>query len=338
MQLNSSRNAAQSTIQCDGACIASKQWDYVICCAAALGASIAGASPPGVLVGFAVCQAKLAKDLFFCKTCPRCYVCQTDHCEPFFGDNATEPCGSICCPPGNTCHVGTTSASWFCCGAQAQVCGDGCCPIGESCVYPTGAFSPPPFCCPSGRTCGSTCCPPCQTCGDGGVCRSCDACEGCVDGICGPKCPAGQSCCAGACCAGTCLRAAAAASRPVGLASVAAQTGELCCPPENVCNGQCVSTTCPPGQIFDASRCACAECKDFKTGCAPYEVCQSGVCVAVCPNWPPGSGVHSGTFVACPDPDVSTGVGCHCNSCGNKCVGTACCSCGCREIVTVCPC
>lgn len=95
----------------------------------------------------------------------------------------------------------------------------------------------------------------------------------------------------------------------------------------------CDTVTCQPGETQDPATCGC-QCPGASSGCAKYEVCRDGGCVAVCPAG--GSGVHNGSFIAC---EVNGGIQCHCNSCGTVCrhsMGEACCSNGCQYVVTTC--
>jgi hypothetical protein len=75
----------------------------------------------------------------------------------------------------------------------------------------------------------------------------------------GKKCKKNSQCCSGNCSGGTCAACASA---------------------EVLCNGSCVSTSCPTGQIFDPARCVCvAQClQNGSFGCSLGTPCCSGTC------------------------------------------------------------
>jgi hypothetical protein len=120
------------------------------------------------------------------------------------------------------------------------------------------------ICCPAGRPCCGTARQP-ECCPSGGQC---------VDSGC--QCPSGETECSGACIdlntdesnCGFCFNRC-----PTGASCV---DGSCECPSttDTVCNGQCVSTTCPEGQTFHYNLCRCVEAE---AGCTDYiRFCGSG--------------------------------------------------------------
>jgi hypothetical protein len=91
--------------------------------------------------------------------------------------------------------------------------------------------------------------------GFGGVAVADDGCKPTAK-----KCNKNAQCCSGKCSGGKCAACA---------------TGQV------LCNGNCVSTSCPQGQIFDPSSCACvAQCiSDSSRICSTTsDCCPGGIC------------------------------------------------------------
>ncbi len=271
--------------------------------------------------------------------CPNNQSCATNgHC--------TRKCDPLLVPLCPACQSPVCTSTGYQCQADANggACPNGTC-CGGACVDTTtsaGNCGACGYACLPGQTCaeGSCLCPggllPCPPTGE------------CVDtendpsncGACGHVCPSGQTCGFGVCtCPGDQLpcgpngECANTASDPNNCGAC----GHVCAPGETCSGGQCScgSDACPSGQTCVDGSCRCS---GFQEGCAPYEVCSLGLCVAVCPDTAGGTGVHNGTFTACPGPD-GTFARCGCNGCSDFCDtsnGVACCSDGCRGVVTTC--
>ncbi len=149
---------------------------------------------------------------------------------------AHDPCGDICCRPGEECCGNGT-----CCGAAEKCCGDGiCCGAAEDCCAGTccehrkDCVDGQCVCSPQFVTCGSECCDPIlETC-VGGQCRNlfCESCwaEGgnCCQDVTGGV-LVGQACCSPG--ESTCMRGG---------------EGCICCPE---------GTRCPDIDLGEAFAC-----------------------------------------------------------------------------------
>jgi hypothetical protein len=150
-----------------------------------------------------------------------------------------------------------------------------------------------PICCPGvfTRGCGKDgCCDACEQCSKyftlEGTCvpvphrdkkepdNSNCICRAEFPNACGDDCcKENQTCCDGGCCDGECVSNAVTIGRVVGLASVAASTGSMCCPRGQACGDRC----CPAGQRCDNGTCTACTCRAYTdtatdNGCCPPDM------------------------------------------------------------------
>lgn len=247
-------------------------------------------------------------------------------------------CNPACIKKGGTCCADGTCAFGVCC-PEERPCGGGCINAAECCpdierTCADGTCVAADACCPEEKSCGGgcinadDCCPYTErTCGDD-TCVAVDACCPDIE----VACDVGLNRCCNT------------------LAGEECSYFDGCCNTlvNTICNGHCVDTTmdaancggcgqvCTTGQACSDGHCTGGQCSDFNTGCEVWEVCQSGTCVARCPQGSEDS-VHNGTFYACQDAEGSIYCGCNgCNYCDYSTGTTACCVDGCQHVSTTC--
>ncbi len=155
-------------------------------------------------------------------------TCGSVDCPP--GQSCCNSTFGLCCPDtGTCCSFGTAAA--FCCTAAGQACCAGfCCPTQQQCC---ATSEQTPLCCPDGYKCcdvaRGTCCPVNSVC-CGSTC-----------------CPAGQLCNGG-----TCV--------------------EICDQPTQTCRTPCGAGFCNPDDLC----CNDTVCCPFSTSCCLDGCCQLG--------------------------------------------------------------
>ncbi|MFM9108897.1 MAG: hypothetical protein ACKOWF_19600 [Chloroflexota bacterium] len=268
---------------CDnGACtypaIASDQRCEAGCCSAGTCTPYTGQNAALCGTGGAACASCDDQNSCTTDTCSPQGVCQH---APITGDS----CGDVGCCDNGTCDLTLNAcpAQGICidacadgqiydpetcaCTCTADSCPDGCCTANETCV---------PFTAQTAALCG-TGGETCATCADGDVCTT----DVCTQGVCSnPAVPVGDPCTdqSGVCNGdGVCVQC---------IADTDCATGQACC----ATSSTCVSTTCPAGQVYDPTTCACSAglcielggaCSGSGQGtCCTGLACSGGICVS----------------------------------------------------------
>jgi len=213
------------------------------------------------------------------------------------GHSHLETLGPLCTCNGSHCAEGQVCVAGQCCDADAA-CGDTCCSsAGSRCVSDRLCFGPPFFYPPECFTLSQTCC------SVRGACSSfcCDALgEACAhDATTGAEtCCAQAQTCGSLCCTDPATGCATAGGTHV------------CCPREDICDGQCVSGGCSGGQPPPCPNPCGQYC------CTIGEVCQPGNLGPTCqgaqsPSCPAGEvlckGVCQPENQACDPPSADAG-------------------------------